>query len=56
MYEICCGYDFLKTEASGQGHNDVKQYATFHDPKRYPQIKFGIYMSYSIGDMLRTRF
>ena len=37
---------FSSFEASGQGHSDLKQYATFQYPNMYPQ--YGISMSYSI--------
>ena len=47
---------FQELRARGQCHNDLEQYAAFHDPNMYPQIKFGISMSYSRGDMLCTRF
>ena len=45
---------FSRIEAIGQVHNNLKQYATFHYPNMYPQ--YGISVSYSIGDMLPTRF
>ena len=32
-----------------------RQYTTFHDPKVYPHIEFGIPTSNNIGNMLWTR-
>ena len=54
MWGICWGYDFSCIGARGQGHSDLKQYVTFQYPNMYP--KYGISMSYNIGDMLHQRF
>ena len=45
---------FSSFEASDQGHSDLKQFETFHYPYMYPQ--YGVSMSYSVGNMLRTQF
>ena len=55
---MCCRHDFSRTEVRGQGkgHNGPKQNATLPRLKMYPQTKFGIPSSNSIGDMFRTWF
>ena len=47
---------FAIIEQRSQGQSDLKQYATFPILPQYPQVKFGISMSYSIGNMFRTQF
>ena len=37
-----------------QDHSDLKPYATVHHINMYPQ--YWIFLSYSIGDMISTRF
>ena len=39
------GYDFLRIEARGQGHSDLKQYATFQYLNMYPQYEISMILN-----------
>ena len=47
-------YDFLRTEARGQGHVDPNVICNTLPPKMHLCIKYGIPISNDIGDMLQT--